>query len=138
MWDLEVVHDILIEGSDFASCKQRVGSFFDRTMLIRYDSVVIVKNESVNGSDQTFWTRIQEGLTANKHSMKKLLENLKEEGFASIDDLQSLEQGYLSKILHTIAHLKDGFVGVDSRFYNLVEDSHSITRGLLQKLIEAT
>lgn len=138
MWDLEIVHDILVEGSDFESCKQRVDSFFAKSMLIRYDKVLIMEKESVNGSDQTFWPRIQEGLTANKQALNQLLTNLKEEGFVTVDDLLSLEQGYLSKILHTIAHLKDGFVGIDSRFYNLVEDSHSITRGLLQKLIEAT
>jgi hypothetical protein len=138
MWDLEIVHDILIEGSDFESCKKHLSSFFDRTMLIRYDEVIIMEKESINGADQTFWPRVQEGLTANKKALKQLLANLKEEGFVSLDDLQALEQGYLSKILHTIAHLKDGFIGLDSRFYNLVEDSHSITRGMLQKLIETT
>ena len=66
--------------------------------------------------------------------MGEFLENLKEEGFESLEDIRSLEKGYLSKILHTIAHLQDGFIGIDSRFYNLEEDSHGVSRHLQQKI----
>jgi len=136
MGSLEITHDILIAGSDFDFCQQQVRKFFASTMLIRYDAIQVRGNESINGTAHDFWARMQEGLTANKKVLRELLTNLKVEGYAVLDDLQSLEKGYLTKILHTIAHLQDGFIGIDSRFYNLVEDSHGVTRGLLQKIIE--
>ena len=134
MGNLEIVHDILLAGSDFASCRQKVLRFFDRTMLIRYDEVMVLEDESLNGVQKNFWPRIEEGLEANQKILREFLAYLQEEGFAALDDLQSLEKGYLSKILHIIAHLQDGFIGIDSRFYSLAEDSHGISRNLLQKI----
>jgi hypothetical protein len=134
MRSLEISHDILTAGSDFASCSRRVRRFFDRTMLIRYDKVLMTENESINGADGNFQKRMREGLAANQEILAGFLANLKEEGFVQVEDLQSLEKGYLSKILHTIAHLQDGFIGIDSRFYNLEEDSHGISRSLQQKI----
>jgi hypothetical protein len=134
MEDLEISHDILIAGSDFESCQQQVKRFFERTMLIRYDEVLIIKDESLCGTEEKFRARIRAGLEANRKVLGEFLANLKQEGFLSLDDLQSLEKGYLSKILHTIAHLQDGFIGIDSRFYNLEEDSHGVSRHLQQKI----
>jgi hypothetical protein len=134
MGNLAISHDILIAGSDYESCRQRVKRFFDRTMLIRYDDVEVIENESINGTDGNFRARIREGLKANQKVLGEFLENLKDEGFLSIDDIQGLEKGYLSKILHTIAHLQDGFISIDSRFYNLEEDSHGVSRDLQQKI----
>jgi len=134
MKNLEISHDILVAGSDFTACSQKVSRFFDRTMLIRYDRVLIIETESVKGTDGNFQKRIGAGLAANQKILAGFLGNLKAEGFASLDDLPSLEKGYLSKILHTIAHLQDGFIGIDSRFYNLEEDSHGISRSLQQKI----
>ena len=94
----------------------------------------LFENESINGSKPDFQTRIYEGLAVNREILEAFLVNLKEEGFVSLDDLKSLERGYLSKILHTIAHLLDGFVGIDSHFYNLEEDSHGISRDMQQKM----
>ena len=135
MGNLEISHDILSAGSGFEACQQQVRRFFQRTMLISYDEVLIVEKESISGAEKDFWPRIQEGLIANKRVLGELLANLKEEGFTTLEDLRNLEKGYLSKILHTIAHLHDGFIGIDSRFYNLEEDSHGLTRDLLQKII---
>ncbi len=137
MDNLEILHDILIAGSDFESCRQRVSRFFEKSMLIRYDGVLVPENEAINGSAENFMTRIEDGLAANQKVLGEFLDNLKEEGFTSIDDLQRLEKGYLSKTLHTIAHLQDGFIGIDSRFYNLVEDSHGVSRSL-QQILSAT
>jgi len=103
-------------------------------MLIRYDKFQINENESFNGTDTNFQKRIREGIAANHEILAGFLASLQDEGFVSLDDLQSLEKGYLSKILHTIAHLQDGFIGIDSRFYNLVEDSHGVSRHLQQKI----
>ena len=80
---------------------------------------------------------LQEGLAANHQAIGELLENLKDEGFTTLEDLQGVEKGYVSKIFHTIAHLLDGFIGIDSRFYNLVEDSHDISRDLQQNILAA-
>jgi hypothetical protein len=134
MGDLVILHDILIAGSDFESCRQRIKRFFGRSKLIRYDEVEVIENESINGTGVNFRARIQEGTNANQKVLGEFLANLKEEGFLSLDDLQGLEKGYLSKILHTIAHLQDGFIGIDSRFYNLEEDSHGVSRNLQQKI----
>ena len=134
MENLEISHDLLLAGSDFGSCRQQVKRFFDRTMLIRYDEVLVMENESINGTDRNFWPKVRQGLAANQKVLAELLANLKGEGFVAVDDLQSLEKGYLSKILHTIAHLQDGFIGIDSRFYNLDEDSHGVSRELQQKI----
>jgi len=40
------------------------------------------------------------------------------------EDIQQMGQGYQSKIFHTIAHLLDGFFGIDTLLYNLEDDSH--------------
>ena len=94
-----------------------------------------MENESVNGDDKEFSTRLQEGLAANHQAVGELLRNLKNEGFDSLEDIQGVDKGYVSKIFHTIAHLLDGFIGIDSRFYNLEEDSHGISRDLQQKIL---
>lgn len=137
MENLEISHDILLAGSDFEACRKRVMGFFDRTMLIRYDEVLVLEEDSISGAGKEFSKRLQEGLAANQQVMGELLKNLKDEGFATLEDLQGLEKGYVSKIFHTIAHLLDGFIGIDSRFYNLEEDSHTISRDLQQKILAA-
>lgn len=137
MGNLEISHDILLAGSNFESCSKRVNHFFDRTILIRYDEVLVLENESISGAEKEFRTRLQEGLAANRQVVGELLENLKDEGFVTLEDIQDLEKGYLSKILHTIAHLHDGFIGIDSRLYNLEEDSHGISPDLQQQIAAA-
>ena len=136
MGSLEISHDILISGSDFRSCRRRIERFFENTMLVRYDEVEVIESESICAVEKGFGPRLQEGLAANRQVLEGFLENLKKEGFAKLDDIKDLEKGYLSKILHTIAHLQDGFIGIDSRFYNLEEDSHGVSRNL-QKNIDA-
>jgi hypothetical protein len=113
-----------------------VERFFQRIMLIRYDEVLVRENEAINATGENFQARIEEGIQANRKVLGEFLASLQEEGFLSLDDLQGLEKGYLSKILHTIAHLQDGFIGIDSRFYNLEEDSHYVSRQLQQKIRE--
>ena len=137
MENLEIVHDILLAGSGFASCQQHVERFFARTMLLRYDRVLVPEEEAVNGANSRFRVRLEQGLAANRGVLAELLEQLKEEGFTTLDDLQGLEKGYLTKVLHTLAHLQDGFIGIDSRFYNLEKDSHGISRELLRKIAAA-
>ena len=40
------------------------------------------------------------------------------------EDFHNIKQGYLSKTLHILSHFLDGFIGIDSYFYNLIDDSH--------------
>jgi hypothetical protein len=51
-----------------------------------------------------------------------------------VDQLLTLKQGYATKILHTLTHLLDGFIGIDSAFYNLVEDSHWVSGELAEAI----
>jgi len=60
---------------------------------------------------------------------------LQAEGAADPQTWTSLQQGYTTKLLHTTVHLLDGFFGVDSVLYNLVENSHQITK-VLQEIIK--
>jgi hypothetical protein len=134
MANLEIAHDILLAGPGFESCRQRVQRFFAGTMLLRYERLLVPEEEAVSGAEDRFGARLAQGLAANRGLVAELLANLKEEGFTALDDLRGLEKGYLSKILHTVAHLQDGFIGIDSRFYNLEEDSHGVSRELQRKI----
>jgi hypothetical protein len=132
--DLEVSIDMLVSGADFESCQNRVLRFFDRTMLVRFDEVTVDGNGSLNGTEQSFFIRVDEGISANRKVIGELVENLQEEGYGALEELPNMEAGYLTKILHTIAHLLDGFIGIDSRFFNLAEDSHSISNELRKEI----
>ena len=134
MKNLEIVHDILLAGTGFAFCRKRVQRFFAGTMLVRYDRIHVPEEDAVSGTAGLFHERLSQGLVANRGVVEDLLANLKEEGFTTLDDLKCLEKGYLSKILHTLAHLQDGFIGIDSRFYNLEEESHGVSRELERKI----
>ena len=134
MGDLIISHDILLEAPDFDSCHKRVSRFFETTMLIRYDEIRISRNESSCGADSDFRARIKAGLAANHQALEKLFICLRDEGLSALEDLKGIEKGYVSKTLHTIAHLLDGFIGIDSFFYNLEEDSHTITPDMSRKI----
>ena len=82
-------------------------------------------------------SRIERPYLTINNEYQELLESLKDEGVVTLEGLQGLEKGYLSKILHTIAHLQDGFIGIDSCLYNLEEDSHGISPDLQQQIAAA-
>ncbi|MGI9536197.1 MAG: hypothetical protein ACR2PB_03945 [Desulfocapsaceae bacterium] len=115
-------HVVLTEGESLEACRTHVMNFFERTSLVRYDNIVV--EDQVMGSDAEFVDALDSGLEKNKRTLGKFIDELGATGFAKRNDLMELKQGYHSKILHIIAHFLDGFVGIDSVFYNLVEDSH--------------
>ena len=115
---------MLVDGPDFNTCRVRIERYFNRTLLVKYDSILIAAEKSINGSDPKFWELITAGITQNRCLLAELLHELKESGLDNINALTTLPQGYPSKTLHTMAHLLDGFFGVDSHFYNLMDDSH--------------
>ena len=111
-------HMVLTEGKSPEVCRAQVVNYFERTSLVRYDNIVI--DEAIlSGSDPKFGEELDLGLKRNRQTLKKFIEELGATGFEKRDDLMGLSQGYHSKVLHIIAHFLDGFIGIDSVFYNL-------------------
>lgn len=133
---LEVFHSILMLGPDAKACKEYVLRFFAKTPLVRYDSLNILEDEIFPATGPEFWQRIDEGTAENRQTVNDLLAELREAGTKRLEDLPNLPQGFQSKIVHTVAHLLDGFIGIDSLFYNMVEDSHWVSDQLRQEMRE--
>lgn len=131
---MPVNHEILVSGPDFEACESRVLHFFTKNMLVRYDTVRIAEQASVAADQDQFWQRLESGIAANRRALDELFSELAGEGFTTMADCRKMDQGYHSKIFHTIAHLLDGFFGVDTVFYNLEEDSHGVSGDLRQRM----
>lgn len=133
---LEVTHLFLVEGEECAVCKQLVERFLGRTQLVKYD-VIRIENERCQAAQALgFWPAAEAGVAANRRFIEDLTAELTASGYTNIKDFLNEAEGFPSKVLHIIAHVLDGFFGIDSSFYNLVEDSHWISNGL-KKRIEA-
>ena len=117
-------HHVLVHGESFEQCCEQTLRFFELTQLVKYDKLEILDNDCCQGSDPRFWDMVDDGQNNNHDRVRSLVEELKLTGAASIDDLNSLEHGYPSKVFHVLAHFLDGFIGIDSYFYNLIDDSH--------------
>jgi len=124
---LEARHLLLVEGADRQTAVGLVRRFFARTPLVQYEQIELPDAGTLAGHEPAFQERLTAGLTGNQQVLAGLLVELAEEGVSRLADLQDLGQGYHSKLLHTVAHLLDGFFGIDSHFYNLAEDSHRIS-----------
>ena len=118
------IHWLLCAADDYAAACGSVQNFFRASLLLHYDTVSTVQEGSWSAVAPEFWQAVEEGIAENRRVLAGMLEELKAEGCRRIADLESLPMGYPSKVLHTIAHLLDGFIGIDSVFYNLPEDSH--------------
>ena len=123
-------HLLLTPGIDRGAALARVSRFFAGNFLVKYDQVEIAPARSIAGSDPDFWPRLERGLSENRRAVAELLQALQGSGFATLADLAQMPRGYESKLLHLLTHLLDGFFGIDSRFYNLEEDSHGISERL--------
>lgn len=119
-------HTVLAAGDNCSDCRTQVLQFFNKTSLVCYDKIV-VDDDCLCGSDAPFSKSLTTALNRNREILNGFIEELGAAGFDSRSDLESIPQGYQSKVLHIIAHFLDGFIGIDSAFYNLVEDSHWIT-----------
>ncbi len=126
-------HVILVEGDDSDICRTHVLNFFERTSLVQYDNIV-VEDTILSGNDPDFATELEAGLKKNKITLSRFIDELAATGFNGKSDLIKLGQGYQSKILHIIAHFLDGFIGIDSVFYNLTEDSHWLSDEARKKI----
>lgn len=127
-------HKILIKAPDFGTAQQGALSFFETTPL-HYDHMEVVAEQSYRVSDPQFWPALHAGIAENQGVLEEFVHELRDTGCATMESLAEIKQGYPSKILHLIAHILDGFVGVDTVFYNLPEDSHWLSESL-QKFIK--
>ncbi len=117
-------HKILVAGKSYEHCCQQVQKFFDLTSLVIYDCIQVIDDKCRSGLDADFYTDIAAAQQKNKTTVSSLIEELRQTGVQNITDLKTLEHGYPSKVLHVLSHLLDGFIGIDSFFYNLPADSH--------------
>ncbi len=124
----------LLEVDSYTEGCKRVVHFLEDTVLVSYDQVEFNFDLSCSALDQNFWELVDSGLEKNRQSMIGLIDELRKSGYSQLLDLTKMKQGYESKVFHTLAHLLDGFVGMDSSFYNLVDDSHQISDSLHLKI----
>jgi hypothetical protein len=119
-------HAVLVEGSDIEGCKKQVLSFFAQTTLVQYDDIVIEDN-ALSGEALNFDDELQRAILRNREMLQGFIDELAATGFEKRNDLADVVQGYHSKVLHIIAHFLDGFIGIDSAFYNMIDDSHWVS-----------
>ncbi|WP_136805380.1 hypothetical protein [Desulfosediminicola flagellatus] len=117
-------HKILVTGDSFEHSCDQVSKFFDLTSLVIYDCVQVNEEQCLSGSDAVFLNELTLAVKKNHETVNSLVEELRQTGAETILDLKHLEHGYPSKILHVLSHMLDGFIGIDSYFYNLGADSH--------------
>jgi len=117
-------HKVLVSGNSFENCCDQVHRFFDLTSLVMYDCVQVIGDLCRSDLDADFFETVAAAERKNREMVDTLIEELRQTGVRTIEDLRRLEHGYPSKVLHIISHLLDGFIGIDSYFYNLPADSH--------------
>ena len=120
-------HIIMLRANSFGEACRQTRSFFEKTNLVLYDTIEIDEERSASAEVALFNEITTEAIARNNKVMNKLIDDLKESGVKDIADLLTLPQGFASKVLHTLTHLLDGFIGIDSVFYSLVDDSHTIS-----------
>ncbi|MBE0582993.1 MAG: hypothetical protein IH612_04445 [Desulfofustis sp.] len=98
--------------------------FLARSSLVRYDRVVNARDRDLAASDPAFAAELRRVLARNREILDGFIADLGATGKQGRIELSAIRQGYQSKVLHIIAHFLDGFIGIDSAFYNLVDDSH--------------
>ena len=129
-------HTVLIEGSDLEACKNQLLNFFEQTTLVQYDDIVIEEN-ALSGEAQNFNDELQRAILRNREMLQGFIDELAATGFEKRNDLADVVQGYHSKVLHIIAHFLDGFIGIDSAFYNMIDDSHWVSEETREQISRA-
>ncbi len=130
-------HFILVQGDSFANCKKQVYDYFDRTQLVRYDHIKIDDEKCMSGIAPYFLSCVEKKQTENRKIIETLISDLEATGVTTTTGLLNLEHGYPSKILHLISHFLDGFIGIDSAFYNLIDDSHWVSTVTQNRIMES-
>lgn len=130
-------HYFLVQGEDLKEAVEKVKNFLENYQLVNYDNFSVDEGNSPSATEKNFWKDLEEALEKNVSLLRNYLSELKREGsILTLEDIERIPQGYLSKIFHLVAHLIDGFFGIDSYFYNLVEDSHWISLPLRKNLLK--
>jgi len=127
-------HTLLVSGNDYDTCCQQACDFLKTSKILDYERVEVVETESCSGADPNFCRRLNASLKKHRESIAFLVNELNQMGFRSVEDIGHVEQGYPSKVLHILGHLLDGYVCVDSRFYNLVDHSHQVPPATLASI----
>ncbi|MBA3014675.1 MAG: hypothetical protein KKD63_04570 [Proteobacteria bacterium] len=127
-------HWLMCEADDFAAARSHILKFFSNSMLLHYDAVLAVEESSCSADNEVFWTVLDQGVSDNYKILQGFIGDIQGEGCQQIADVTTLAKGYPSKLLHIIAHFVDGFIGIDSVFYNLIEDSHWLSEGLRETI----
>jgi hypothetical protein len=127
-------HEILTKGSDFEFSQKRVVRFLQKYQLVSYTTIHVIESESLPATSHDFQNRVHNALLKNRQILHNFLEELKADGYKTIQDLQTMPQGYKTRIFHVITHLLAGFFGLDTHLYNLEEDSHWISEALWEKI----
>ncbi|MEZ0344633.1 MAG: hypothetical protein ABWJ99_07550 [Caldimicrobium sp.] len=125
-------HLFLSKGENKEEALKVVITFLEKYQLLRYERYAVDK--IIQASEDGFFDELAQALEKNKNILENFISELMKEGFTALSDLLTLPQGYLSKVFHLIAHLLDGFFGIDSFFFNLLEDSHWVSKPLLEKI----
>lgn len=129
-------HLILAGAETRDECQAHILGFFDQTSLVRYDKIEVIDKSILRGTDGDFPALLKSGVERNRKILAGFIEELGNTGFGNKDDISLLKQGYPSKVFHIIAHFLDGFIGIDTYFYNLVDDSHWVTDDTAEKIEE--
>lgn len=134
---LSIEHYMLKSGPDLTTCEHHIHRFFDKSQLVKYDSITIDHTHCMNATAPQFEELIRQGTDANRQVISGLLRKLSEEGCKNLQDIVAIPQGFQSKLLHTMSHLLDGFFGIDSKFYDIDEISHWITDSRRKQITES-
>lgn len=118
------MHKVLLAGDSFDHCSEQVHKFFALTSLVIYDCIETIETKSFSGLDAAFFDHIVKAETHNRQTVQDLINELIKAKIRKTEDFQLIKQGYLSKTLHILSHFLDGFIGIDSYFYNMIDDSH--------------
>ncbi len=128
---------MLLSGDSFAHCGTQVHKFFDLTSLVIYDCIEARQELSLSGLDAAFLPSIAAAENRNRSMVQELIAELLKNGIHTTSDLPHISQGYVSKTLHILSHFLDGFIGIDSYFYNLLDDSHWLPPPTINRIQES-
>ena len=119
-------HTLLVFGNDYEACCRQACDFLKANKLLGYERLEVIEAESCSGADRNFRRRLNASIKKHRENISFLVNELNQVGFHSVYDIENMEQSYPSKVLHILSHLLDGYICVDSRFYNLIDRSHQV------------
>ncbi len=127
-------HIFLVAGDNYPEARRKVEKFLRQNLLVRYSALLFDDGQAMDNLNEQFPDTVKWAEEQNRLTLQGLLNEFTDLGYDNLSDLRRVPQGYESKLLHTVTHLLDGFFGLDSFFYNLVEDSNWISSSLIEKI----